>query len=87
MCPFYFEGNSSRQVFAKLIRDMIISCDIDLTECELTLRAVISDNRSTNVSTYKDLLKHYPVEGNNYSILNPKYTSSEIYLLYTILFI
>ena len=51
----------------KLVRDKIISCDIALNECELKLRSVISDNRSTNVSTYKDLLKHYPVEGNNYA--------------------
>ena len=65
-----------------LVRDMIISCIISLTESNFQLRAVISDNHSTNVGAYKDLLKMYPIQGNNYSIFNPKCHLSEIYLMY-----
>ena len=61
---------------------MIISCIISLTETNFQLRAVISDNHSTNVGAYKDLLKMYPIQVKDYAIFNPKSHLSEIYLIY-----
>ena len=77
------EGHSSSQAFRNiLVRDMIISWMVFLTESNFQLRAVISDNNSTNVGAYKDLLKMYPIQGKDYVIFNPKCHLSEVYLIY-----
>ena len=80
--PFVLKAIPLVKLSHILVRDMIISCIISLTESNFQLRAVISDNHSTNVGAYKDLLKMYPIQGKNYSIFNPKCHLSEIYLMY-----
>ena len=71
------ESYSYRQTFS-CVRDMIISCIVSLTESNFQL----SDNHSTNVGAYKDLLKVYPIQGKYYAVFNPKCHLSEIYLIY-----
>ena len=80
--PFVLKAIPLVKLSHILVRDMIISCIISLTESNFQLRSVISDNHSTNVGAYKDLLKMYPIQGKNYSIFNPKCHLSEIYLMY-----
>ena len=80
--PFVLKAIPFVKLSDVLVRDMIISCIIFLTETNFQLRAVFSDNYSNNVGAYKDLLKMYPIQGKDYAIFNPKCPLSEIYLIY-----
>ena len=52
-----------------------------LTQSQFRVRAIISDNHTTNVNAYNILLTNYRCQGKNYKITNP-YLSHQNYLLF-----
>ena len=57
-------------------------CLLLLTQSRFRIRAIVSDNHSTNVNAYTRLLMNYKVQDKDYKIINPYLPDEYIYLLF-----
>ena len=57
-------------------------CLLLLTQSRFRIRAIVSDNHSTNVNAYTRLLMDYKVPDKDYKIINPYLPDKYIYLLF-----
>ena len=53
-----------------------------LKQCRFRVRAIISDNHTTNVKAYNRLLTNYKSQDKDYKITNPYISHENIYLLF-----
>ena len=78
--PFIIKAIPISKLSSKIVSNGILNCLENLTSEKFHLRAVISDNHRTNISSFNYLMNTYPVPEKKYCMINP-YTSLIVYLL------
>ena len=66
----------------QIVQNGVLSCLSMLTKVNFTIRAVVCDNHSTNVSAYKHLKEIYPCSIRDNAITNPYNPEKYIYLIF-----
>ena len=78
----YIKANTLTRINNQIVQDGIINCVNILSSRDFYVRAVVSDNRSTNVSAYKHLKALHPCSIRNNAIANPLNPDKYIYLIF-----
>ena len=65
-----------------IVYDNLNTCLLFLTQSRFRVRAIISDNHTTNVNAYNLLLNNYKAQDKDYKIQNPYISDENIYLLF-----
>ena len=65
-----------------IVYDNLNTCLLFLTQSRFRVRAIISDNHTTNVKAYNLLLNNYKFQHKDYKIKNPYISDENIYLLF-----
>ena len=65
-----------------IVYDNLNTCLLFLTQSRFRVRAIISDNHTTNVKAYSLLLNNYKFQDKDYKIKNPYISNENIYLLF-----
>eukprot|EP00800_Vazella_pourtalesii_P011575 TRINITY_DN2786_c0_g1_i2.p1 TRINITY_DN2786_c0_g1~~TRINITY_DN2786_c0_g1_i2.p1 ORF type:complete len:266 (-),score=6.41 TRINITY_DN2786_c0_g1_i2:131-928(-) len=80
--PFVISAIPLVKNSGEMVYQNINKCISLLTQSQFRVRAIISDNHTTNVKAYKILLTNYRCQGKNYKITNPYLSHQNIYLLF-----
>ena len=80
--PFVVRAVPEKEITGKWIAKQINELLSSLHECGFHVRAVISDNHSTNVAAFKLLENAYGITGSPDTITHPSRENSKIYLFY-----
>ena len=80
--PFVVKAIPELELKGKWIADQTDELITSLHKCGFNVRAVISDNHSTNVSAFKSPLKEYGVKDSPDTIIHLSRKNGKIYLFY-----
>ena len=80
--PYILKAIPLTKINHQIVQDGILSCVSILTKVNFTIRAVVCDNHSTNVSAYKHLKKLYPCSIRDNAITNPFNPEKYTYLIF-----
>ena len=65
-----------------IVYDNLDKCLLLLTQSQFKIRAIVSDNHTTNVKAYNRLQTNYKIQDKDYEIHNPYHSVENIYLLF-----
>ena len=65
-----------------IVYDNLDKCLLLLTQSQFRIRAIVSDNHTTNVKVYNRLQTNYKIQDKDYKIHNPYHSVENIYLLF-----
>ena len=80
--PFVISAIPLVKNSGEMVYQNINKCISLLTQSQFRVRAIISDNHTTNVKAYNLLLTNYKYQDKNYKITNPILSDQNIYLLF-----
>ena len=80
--PFVISAIPLIKNSGEIVYQNIEKCLSLLTQSQFRVRAIISDNHSTNVKAYNILLTNYKFQDKNYKITSPCLSHQNIYLLF-----
>ena len=78
----YYKAIPLTKINHQVVQEGIINCITMLSRRDFNVRAVVSDNHSTNVSAYKHLKVIHPCSMHHNAIANPLNPENYIYLLF-----
>ena len=80
--PFVISAIPLVKNSGEMVYQNINKCISLLTQSQFRVRAIISDNHTTNVKAYNLLLTNYKYQDKDYKITNPFLSDQNIYLLF-----
>ena len=80
--PYFIKAIPLTKINYHIVQDGIINCVNMLSRRDFNIRAVVSDNRSMNVSAYKHLKALHPCSMRHNAIANPLNPDKYIYLFF-----
>ena len=80
--PYILKAFPLTKINHQIVQDCVLSCLSILTKEKFTIRAVVCDNHSTNVSAYKHLKELYPCSIRDNAITNPYNPDKYTYLIF-----
>ena len=80
--PYIIKAIPLTKINHQVVQEGIINCISMLSRRDFNVRAVVSDNHSTNVSAYKHLKVIHPCSMHHNAIANPLNPEKYIYLLF-----